>query len=83
MTALAIAIVCVEGEIHALMRDGADESSPAVMARQIPGPGTHPADWLPDYQRAHPCRTYLPQRPVPGRRYKSTGRKPGRPRRTC
>jgi hypothetical protein len=32
MTALAFAIVCVEGEIHALMRDGHGEDHPAVVS---------------------------------------------------
>lgn len=51
------------------------------MMRQIPGPGTHPHDWMPDYQqRAHPCRDYLPRSLTPGRAHVPTGRPPGRPR---
>jgi hypothetical protein len=51
---------------------------------QIPGPGTHPHDWMPDYaQRSHPSRTYIPQTPVPGKRYVRTGRPHGRPRKAA
>jgi hypothetical protein len=46
------------------------------MIMQIPGPGTAPTDWLPDYQPPAPY-TYRPRTPRPGTPARRT--KTGRP----
>jgi hypothetical protein len=51
--------------------DGGENEGGEAVILPIPGPGTHPHDWMPDYIPA-PRREYAPRKPA--YEYRSTGR---------
>jgi hypothetical protein len=50
------------------------------MITQIPGPGTHPADWMPDYHQRPVRHDYIPHGKSPPRRRAGDRKAHGRPR---